>query len=157
MNDAVAPPSSVEVERSFEASPAHVYAAWLDPAMAKVWMSPGSISAARAEIDPQVGGHYRIWHVEDGVVVGGFDGEFLELVPNRRLVFAWGLLGPERENGPVFDSRLTVTFAENDAGGTDLTLLHEHLEEFAAAKPDVAAMIETGWRTVLDKLATLVE
>jgi uncharacterized protein YndB with AHSA1/START domain len=155
MTDAVAPPLIVHIERTFSAPPARVYGAWLDPEIVKVWMAPGPFKVARAEIEPHVGGHYRIWHASGDEIAGGWESEILELVPDQRIVFAWGIAGPDREAGPVFDSRLTVTFAENDEGGTDLTLLHEHLDEFAAAMPDVAAQFEPGWQMVLDKLATL--
>jgi uncharacterized protein YndB with AHSA1/START domain len=155
MTESAAQSLIVRVERSFAAPPSRVYNAWLDPEIVKVWMAPGPFKVARAEIEPRVGGRYRIWHASDGEIAGGWGSEILELVPEQRLVFAWGIAGPDREAGPVFDSRLTVTFAENDAGGTDLTLVHEHLDEFAAAMPEVAGQFEAGWQIVLEKLAAL--
>jgi uncharacterized protein YndB with AHSA1/START domain len=57
----------------------------------------------RVEIGERPGGAYRTWNAEDGVIAGGFDSELLELVPDRRLVFRWGFVGPQRRQGPSFD------------------------------------------------------
>ena len=72
-------------------------------------MAPGGLAVKRAEVAPRVGGHLRIWHADvGGSDVGGFDCEIVELVPDKRLVFRWGFVGPDRR-GPVYDSRLTIT------------------------------------------------
>ena len=71
-------------------------------------MAPGDHGETR-EVETRVGGHFRIWHVEAGSDVGGFECEILELVPHERIVFRWGFVGPERTAGAVFDSLLTIT------------------------------------------------
>jgi uncharacterized protein YndB with AHSA1/START domain len=110
----------------------------------------------RAEVDARVGGRYRIWQVNSGVDVGGFECEILELVPDRRIVWRWGFAGPDRTSGPVYDSLLTVTLRGAPAGGTALTFVHERLDELAAAMPNVAGKVAAGWDNVLAKLATSV-
>ncbi len=37
-----------------------VFAAWLDPASLAQWMRPGAVSHATVEVDPRVGGKFRI-------------------------------------------------------------------------------------------------
>ena len=86
---------------------------------------------------------------------GGFEAEILELDPDHRIVWHWGFVGPDRE--VRFDSVLTVTLDATADGGTRLTLLHERLDDLAAAMPEVAAQVDGGWANVLDKLAVLVE
>lgn len=76
----------------------------------------------------------------------------LELVPDQRLVFCWGFVGPERTDGPTFDSRLTITLREAPGGATALTLDHERLDDLAAAMPEVAENVGSGWESTLDKL-----
>jgi hypothetical protein len=49
------------------------------------------------------------------------------------------------------------TLSEAAGGATQLTLVHERLEELRAAKPDVAEGIEPGWASVLDKLADAIQ
>jgi uncharacterized protein YndB with AHSA1/START domain len=89
--------------------------------------------------------------------VGGFEAELLELVPDERIVFRWGFVGPDRDAGPAFDSLLTVTLHEAPGGGTRLILVHERLDELAAAMPDVAKQVGTGWDSVLDQMAVVVK
>ena len=88
-----------------------------------------------------------------GESVGGFEGELLELIPNERIVLLWGFLGPERLDGPRYDSQLTITFEPDTDGGTSLSLIHDRLDTLRTALPDVADSVETGWKMVLDKLA----
>jgi uncharacterized protein YndB with AHSA1/START domain len=115
-------------------------------------MAPGPFEVIRAEVDERVGGRFAIWHGEGDSDAGGFECELVELVPDRRIVFRWGFVGPQREDGPKFDSVLTVTFAEVVCGKTVLTLEHERLDDLATAMPEVAGNVGPGWDLVLDKL-----
>ncbi len=78
------------------------------------------------------------------------------LVPDERLMFRWGFVGPDRAAGPSFDSLLTVTLREAPDGGTMLTLVHERLDVLAAAMPQVAENVGPGWDSALGKLAAIV-
>jgi uncharacterized protein YndB with AHSA1/START domain len=153
MSASTAPHAVVRVERTIPAPPRVVYRAWLDPELLQRWMAPGSMTMARAEVEEWPGGSYRIWQEDSGRDVGGFEAEFLELVPDERLVFRWGFVGPERADGPVFDSQLTVTFSPNSSGGTLLTLVHEQLGQLAAALPEVEERVGPGWEAAVSKLA----
>jgi len=141
----------IRIERTIAAPRREVYRAWLDPELVAEWMAPG-LEVTRVEIDERVGGHYRVWHGE----AGGFDGEILELLPDQRIAYRWGFVGPDRRNGPVFDSRVTVSF-EDAPHGTRLTLVHERLDALAAAMPEVARKVEMGWEMVLRQLASSIE
>jgi uncharacterized protein YndB with AHSA1/START domain len=142
----------VRLERTIPATPHSVYRAWLEPDLVRRWMAPGNLQAARVEIDERVGGHYRIWHAESSSDVGGFDAELLELVPDQRIVWRWGFVGPKRSEGPTYDSRLSITLLDAPGGATTLTLVHERLDSLAAALPDVADGVGRGWNDVLDQL-----
>jgi uncharacterized protein YndB with AHSA1/START domain len=146
-------PQTVRIERTIPAPPHRVYRAWLEPAFVRQWMAPGDFRTTRVEIDARVGGRYAIRHARAGQVVGGFEAEILELIPDRRIVWRWGFLGAEGPNGPVYDSTLTVTFADAPGGATHLSLVHERLDALAAALPDVARNVGAGWEDVLGKLA----
>jgi uncharacterized protein YndB with AHSA1/START domain len=146
----------VRLERTIAAPPERVYRAWLDPELLAQWMAPGPFTVARAEVDERPGGRFRIWHACAGWQVGGFDCELAELVPGERIVFRWGFAGPEGRDGPAFDSLLTVTFRAAPGEATVLTLVHERLDDLAAARPDVAANVGIGWEDVMGKLAGAV-
>jgi len=149
--------TAIHLERIIPAPPDQVYRAWLDPELVARWMNPGTMKVIRAEVDERVGGHYRIWHADgSGAQIGGFDGELAELVPGERIVFRWGFVGPDRRDGPVFDSVLTVTLRQAPGGATHLTLVHERLDELAAALPGVADKVGVGWDDTLTKLTALL-
>jgi uncharacterized protein YndB with AHSA1/START domain len=52
----------------------------------------------------------------------------------------------------AIDSRLTVTLREAADGATELTLVHDRLDAFAAAMPEVGELVGPGWEVALDKL-----
>jgi uncharacterized protein YndB with AHSA1/START domain len=144
----------VRLHRTFAAPPERVFRAWLDPDVLMRWMAPGSMQLTRAEVDARVGGRFRVWHSDaDGAAVGGFDAEVLALVPNERIVFLWRFVGPDRVAEPAHDSRLTVTFAAAPEGGTELTLVHERLEELTRDRPEIGRNVEAGWSSALERLA----
>jgi len=149
--------ATVRLERTIAASPHDVYRAWLEPNWLRRWMAPGGAEVLRVEVDERVGGYFRIWQGDAGAHVGGFECELLELVPDVRLVFRWGFVGPERIDGPKFDSLLTITLREAPGGATTLVLLHERLGELIAAMPYVGENVGPGWDDVLVKLAAVVE
>jgi uncharacterized protein YndB with AHSA1/START domain len=146
----------VRLERIIPAAPHQVYRAWLDPDLLRRWLAPGGLEVKRVEIDERVGGHFRVWQADAGSDIGGFDCELVELVPDQRIVFRWGFVGPQRTNGPVFDSLLTITLREAPGRGTALTLFHERLDELTAAIPDVAKNVGPGWELVLEKLIATI-
>jgi uncharacterized protein YndB with AHSA1/START domain len=147
--------TAVRLQRTIAAPPDRVYRAWLDPDLLARWMAPGALDVTRAEVDERVGGRFRIWHAGREGDVGGFEAELLELVPGERIVFRWGFVGPDRLAGSTYDSLLTITLREAGDGATELTLVHERLDELAAALPDVADNVGRGWELALDKLEQL--
>jgi uncharacterized protein YndB with AHSA1/START domain len=149
--------ADIRLQRTISATPERVYRAWLDPELLRRWLAPGSMEVTRVEVDERVGGYYRIWQGSAAGEVGGFECELLELVPNRRIVFRWGFVGPERTSGPTYDSLLTISLDEAPGGATALTLVHERLDALHAAMPDVAKSVGPGWDMVLDKLAEAIE
>jgi uncharacterized protein YndB with AHSA1/START domain len=146
---------AVRLERVI-ATPRHrVYRAWLDPGLIRQWMAPG-YEVTRVEVDERAGGTYRVWHADGGSSVGGFECEILELVPDERIMWRWGFAGPQRADGPVYDSLLTITLRGRPDGTTLLTLVHQQLGDLAAALPEVAGKVGGGWDTVIGKLAAVV-
>jgi uncharacterized protein YndB with AHSA1/START domain len=143
----------IRIERTLPAPPHLVYRAWLSPDLIRRWMAPGRYEVTQVEVDERVGGRYRVWQADAGAPAGGFECLILELVPDERIVWRWGFAGPDREAGPVYDSQLTVMLQADPPGGTVLTLVHEQLGELAAALPQVADQVGSGWGNVIAKLA----
>ena len=67
-----------------------------------------------------------------------------------------GFAGPDGKREANLDSRLTITLLPLPSG-TRLLLVHEELDDLAAALPEIAALVEAGWQDVLAKLAGVIE
>lgn len=96
---------------------------------------------ALAEIDLRVGGRFRVAMRSADGDTHDVSGTYLEVEPNRKLVFSWAWRStPERE------SRVTVRI-EPDAQGCELVLLHEQFFDEAARDGH-----NHGWSGALVKL-----
>jgi uncharacterized protein YndB with AHSA1/START domain len=116
-----------------------VFAAWLDPASLTQWMRPGDVTRATVEVDPRVGGNFRIVMHH-----GGGDeehwGEYLIIEPPSLLSFTWLSAHTDRLSTVV-----TIEFLER-GDGTELILTHRRLP---AAKVDAH---RKGWTDIVGKL-----
>ena len=130
---------SVTIVRRIKASPAKVWAAITEPKLMMQWWGPDAGPTLRADIDVRPGGRFsvvfRLLNGEEHNPTGIYQ----EVIPERKLAFTWDLPG-ERE------SLVTFLLKPID-GGTELTLLHEHLPDEAARDSH-----EQGWNGLLDKL-----
>jgi uncharacterized protein YndB with AHSA1/START domain len=129
----------VEQRIFIAASPMQVYELLTDAQLFVEWMAP------YAELDPRPGGELTWTHLNGDSVVG----QFVELVPARRVVFTYGW---DRADVRIPPGSTTV---EIDllplAGGTELHLVHRGL---AGPKADAH---RGGWANYLDRLAARAE
>lgn len=113
----------VMVSAVFKASPARLYQAWTDPEELTRWFGRTPNSLKRAEVDLRVGGAWRFSFAEEE---GALLGEYVEIVPDERLVFTWRhekrVESGRIEATPV--SQVTVRF-EPEGAGARLTVRHE--------------------------------
>ena len=78
-------------DRLIDAAPEQVYRAWTEPELLKQWFAPQPFTTPVAELDVRPGGASLIvMRGPDGMEMPN-RGVYLEVVPNRRLVFtdAW--------------------------------------------------------------------
>jgi uncharacterized protein YndB with AHSA1/START domain len=97
-----------------------VFAAWLDPASLALWMRPAGTTDVKSEVDPRVGGKFRIVMVQ-GPAQFEHTGEYLVIEPPRRLSFTW--ISQATDHRPT---SVTVELFERE-GGTELVLTHRQL------------------------------
>lgn len=132
-----------------------VYQAFIDPEQLVRWMHPDPFRGVSARNDPRVGGQGELTHSDhDGYeVVGGFNWEYLEVVPNRRLVMDWqfGGFGQVKEDK---HSRMTIELQETEPGTTEVTLTHDRLGQ---APPGGHLGVNTGWTEALESLGRYFE
>lgn len=117
----------VELQIRLDAPPDKVFPYLTEPDRYIQWQG------MKAELDPRPGGIYRVWMDADTVARG----EFIEIVPARRVVFTWGWEG--NEEIPPGSTTVELTL-EADGEGTLLSLRHSGLPDGAAA-----VMHKEGW------------
>jgi len=115
--------NTIDLSAKFSISAEKLYRAWLDP-VHHAAMSYGG----EAEFDPRVGGQYSSG---DGYITG----EFLELVPGKKLVQTWRTT-EFADDQP--DSTLELTFTDSSDGCT-FHLAHSGLPD------DQIESYEGGW------------
>lgn len=130
--------TSVRVERRIAARPSVVFAYLTESARWARWQGTS------ADIEPRVGGRFRMTMV-NGLVA---EGRFVELVPDRRVRFTWGWQG--HPSVPPGSSTVEIDLVD-DGDGTLLTLTHSGLP------PDERPVHATGWAHYLPRLATVAE
>lgn len=79
---------TVTVRRRMAASPEEVFDAWLDADGMRQWMMPGPVTQCEVELDPRVGGRFRILMSGPGIEVVN-SGEFRVLERPSKLEFTW--------------------------------------------------------------------
>lgn len=140
----------VVITRTFDA-PAHiVFKAWTTPELMMKWWTPASfgITFISCEMDARTGGTYRF-------VMGhpafdqpmAFHGRYLEVEPNRRIVWT-------NEEGGEAGSVTTVTFEERD-GKTHLVLSDVHPSK-AALDEELASGAIGGYPEQFNQLDILL-
>jgi uncharacterized protein YndB with AHSA1/START domain len=112
--------TQILITREFDAPKHLVYKAWTTPELLKRWWSAKRGEMTVAEVDLRVGGNWRYVMIAHGELEVAFHGEYLEVVPNERIVSTEVF-----EPVPDAPATSTATFTEVD-GRTTLTLLVDH-------------------------------
>jgi uncharacterized protein YndB with AHSA1/START domain len=108
----------VVVTRTFDAPARLVFEAWSNPELFKKWWVPRSMGMTlrSCEIDVRTGGKYRLVFGEDPANTMAFFGTYIEVVPDKRIVWT-------NEEGGEDGSVTTVTLEERD--GKTLLVMSE--------------------------------
>jgi uncharacterized protein YndB with AHSA1/START domain len=133
------------IERTYDATPARVFAAWADPEAKARWFGPTE-SASERGLDFQVGGRE---HFAAGGPNGAryvYDARYQEIVPDRRIVYAYTM---DRGQTRISASLATV---EIEPAGEGARLLYTEQAVYLDGG-DTPAIREHGTREMLEKLA----
>jgi len=108
----------VVVTRTFDAPARLVFETWSKPELFRKWWVPRSMGMTlrSCEMDVRTGGSYRLVFGDDPTNTMAFFGKYLEVVPNKRIVWT------NEESGDA-GSVTTVTFEDRD--GKTLLVLSE--------------------------------
>jgi len=138
--------TQVLITRRF-AAPRHlVYRAWTTPDLIRRWWHAERGEVIDIQVDLRVGGSWRYVMIAHGGFEVAFHGEYLEIVPDTKLVTT-----EIYEGAPEHPAQTTATF-EDDGDGTLVTLLVEHVSQAARD-----AMINSGMEYGLQDALNLLE
>ena len=121
------------------ASPETVFRLLTDPEQYVRW------KGKTARLDPRPRGAFDVGFADGGRALG----EYLEVVPNRRVVFTWGWDSPDAVVGPG-GSTVEIDL-EPTANGTRLRLVHRGLPASERGSHT------DGWDFFLPRLTTIAE
>jgi uncharacterized protein YndB with AHSA1/START domain len=145
------PTLDLVLERDVDVPPALVWAAWTRSEHLEKWFVPRPWSVAECEIDLRPGGIFRtVMRSPEGEEFPNV-GCYLEIVPERRLVFT-GALGPGYR--PTNDTGVTFTaFITLEARGSGTRYTATAIHGTPASREEHERMgFHTGWSTALDQL-----
>ena len=141
-------PNTVHLHRVIAAPPEKVYRAFLEPDAVASWLPPFGFTCTVHELEARVGGKHKMSF--RNFTTGNshsFGGEYLELVPDERLVYT------DRFDDPGLPGEMKVTVTLKAVSvGTEITIEQEGV-------PDVIPLeaCYLGWQESLRKLTGLVE
>jgi uncharacterized protein YndB with AHSA1/START domain len=158
-NTTVLKKDAVVIERTFDAPAGLIWKMWTDPEHFKQWYGPRGFTVPVAEMDLRVGGKRLICMASpDGSMKMWTTGEYVEIVPNQRLVYTES---PSDEKGNVVSpsamgmpegypstTEVTVTLEELD-GRTRMVMTHAGVPAESGAGG--------GWEQAFDKLADYIQ
>jgi uncharacterized protein YndB with AHSA1/START domain len=140
--------NTVRLHRVLRTKPERVYRAFLDAAAMVKWLPPNGFTGTVHELDPKVGGRYRMsfTNLTNGES-HSFGGKYLELVPNERIKHT------DKFDDPNLPGEMITTITLKPVPvGTELNVVQEGIP---AAIPTEACYL--GWQESLTLLAHLVE
>ena len=134
------------VERTYDAPPARVFAAWADPAIKRRWFTgPPEWETLEQESDFRIGGREHSRDQPPGGQVIAFDARYQDIVADRRIIYAYDMhLG---------DTRISVSLAtiEFEPAGTGTRLILTEQGAYLDGH-DTPAQREEGTGYLLDAL-----
>lgn len=140
--------NTIKLHRVFKTAPEKVYKAFLDPEAMVKWLPPNGFTGKVDHVDARVGGTYKMSFTNFGSGDGhSFGGEYLELVPNEKIVHT------DKFDDPNLPGEMTVTITfKKVVVGTEINIVQEGVP---AVIPAEACYL--GWQESLTLLALLVE
>ena len=140
--------NTVRLHRVLRAPPEKVYRAFLDAAALAKWLPPNGFTCTVHHLEPRVGGTFRMSFSNFTTEQGhSFGGEYLELVPGRKLRYT------DKFDDPNLPGVIQVTVELKAVScGTELNVEQSGIPEAIPVE-----MCYLGWQESLDTLVRLVE
>ncbi len=141
-------PSTVRLHRVLPTKPDKVYRAFLEADALAKWLPPNGFTCTVDHLDAKVGGTFRMSFRNFTTGLShSFGGQYLELVPDRRLRYT------DKFDDPNLPGEIQVTVEITPVSvGTEVNIVQEGI-------PDVIPVeaCYLGWQESLKNLSRLVE
>jgi uncharacterized protein YndB with AHSA1/START domain len=139
-----------------------VFRAWTDPDHLHWFYNDAQpVPSEPIELDLRVGGVWRQQMVVDESTAYVTGGVYREIVPDEKLVFAWGATGgwPELDPDRLFDSPVVTVTLGQASGRTEMTVHVELPESFSEERVQEwwSLGIRGGWRDTVDRLVAALD
>ena len=142
----------VVITRVIDAPARLLFAAYSAPEHLMRWFGPPGWPLTLCEMDFRAGGRYRFaMSGPDGKQGLPFGGEYLEIVPNRKIVYTNAFEMPDAETMIV-----TITFDGDEQSGQTTLTVHTLFASVAMKHAHLGMGYEQGWGSMLDQLADVV-
>lgn len=146
------PELDLGLSRLVAATPAQIWRCWTEPALLRQWWTPKPVETLEAEIELRPGGRfYTLMRLPDGKTMP-VEGTFLELVPQRRLVFTDTLRAGWRPAPEPFFTAIVTIAPEGTGTRYTARALHRSPE---GRKTHEEMGFHQGWGTTLSQLEAL--
>lgn len=141
------------IERTFEAPPARVFAAWADAKAKAAWFAgpSGEWKPLVRQMEFRIGGREKVKGQFAGGRVSEFDAAYHDIVTNRRIVYSYTMHVDEKR---ISVSLATIEFEPAGSGGTRLILTEQGA--YLDGGFDGNAGRERGTRSLMDNLEKYV-
>jgi uncharacterized protein YndB with AHSA1/START domain len=148
------PHTDLKLERTTDVAPAQIWAAWTEPERLKQWFAPKPWTTSACTIDLRVGGECTTTMRSPEGQEFPNTGCYLEIVPERKLVFTDALSGGFRPTEkPFFTAAITL---EPHGTGTKYTVIAKH-KDAAARQTHEDMGFQTGWGQCFDQMVVLLK
>ena len=141
---------TIEIVREFDAAPARVFRAHVDPELYAQWVGPRSVTTRITRWDARTGGAWSFANDRDGEEIAAFYGSFHEVRPHERIVWTFTYEG--EPNGVALE---TLTLEEIENGRTRLRVLSV-VPDFGTRDGMLASGMDVGVRQGYEKLDELL-
>ena len=140
--------NTVRLHRVLRSTPERVYRAFLGPDAMSKWLPPNGFTGKVHHLDARVGGTYKMSFTNFTTENShSFGGEYLELVPNERIVHT------DKFDDPNLPGEMKTTIKLKKVSvGTDVDIVQEGVPEVIPAEA-----CYLGWQESLVLLGKLVE
>lgn len=141
--------------RDFDATPDKLFRAWTEPALITQWFTPAPWTTPKAELDARAGGSSLITMRGPDGNEFPMHGVFLEVIPNKRIVFTDAYTSAWEPSEKPFMT-VVLSFDDLGSGRTRYTARVQHWS-IADREAHEKMGFHQGWPIATEQLAALVE